>query len=113
VAIADQKANRSLGFINATLYLFGFFPNSSPMLHDVTSGNNSVVEQDVNGLDVAVNGFKAGHKWDATTGLGSPKADQVVNFLTLFTSDNDARKAIHNSGPGGARHSGRHQVRNH
>ena len=113
VAIADQKANRSLGFINATLYLFGFFPNSSAMFHDVTSGNNSVVEQDVNGLDVAVNGFKAGHKWDATTGLGSPKADQVVNFLTLFTSDNDARKAIHNSGPGGARHSGRHQVRNH
>ena len=28
VAIADQKANRSLGFINATLYLFSLFPKT-------------------------------------------------------------------------------------
>ncbi len=79
----------------------------------MTRGNNSVVEQDVNGLDVAVTGFKAGRKWDATTGLGSPKADQVVNFLTLFTSDSDAKQAMNNSGPSGSRRSGRHKVRNH
>ena len=24
------------------------------------------------------------HRWDATTGLGSPRADNLVNFLTRF-----------------------------
>jgi subtilase family serine protease len=114
VAIADQKAKRSLGFINATLYLFSLFPkNYSAMFHDVTSGNNTVTEPDANGKDVTVNGFDAGTKWDATTGLGSPKTDQVVNFLTLFTSDNDANQAMNNSDPSGNHHSGRHKVRAH
>jgi subtilase family serine protease len=114
VAIADQKANRSLGFINATLYLFSLFPKNYPaMFHDVTSGNNTVTEPDANDNDVTVNGFNAGTKWDATTGLGSPKTDQVVNFLTLFTSDNDASQAMNNSDPSGSHHSGRHKVHAH
>jgi subtilase family serine protease len=63
VAIADQKAKRSLGFINATLYLFSLFPkNYSAMFHDVTSGNNTVTEPDANGNDVTVNGFNAGKR---------------------------------------------------
>jgi subtilase family serine protease len=114
VAIADQQAKRSLGFINATLYLFSLFPkNYSAMFHDVTSGNNTVTEPDANGNDVTVNGFNAGTKWDATTGLGSPKTDQVVDFLTLFTSDNDANQAMNNSDPSGNHHFGRHKVRAH
>lgn len=112
VAIADQKAKRGLGFINATLYLFSLLPkNYSTMFHDVTSGNNTVTEQDVNNNDVTVQGFNAGSKWDATTGLGSPKADQVVNFLTVFTSDTDANQAMNNSDPGSSHHFGRHRVR--
>ena len=114
VAIADQKAKRSLGFINATLYVFSLFPkNYSAMFHDVTSGNNTVTEPDADGNNVTVKGFNAGTKWDATTGLGSPKTDQVVNFLTLFTSDNDANQAMTNSDPSGSHHFGRHKMRAH
>jgi subtilase family serine protease len=114
VAIADQKAKRSLGFINATLYLFSLFPqNYSAMFHDVTKGNNTVTEPDANGDPVKVNGFSARTKWDATTGLGSPKTDQLVNFLTVFTSDDDANQAMNNSDPSGNHHFGRHRMRTH
>jgi len=114
VALADQKANRALGFINATLYLVSLIPQGySAMFHDVTKGNNSVVEQDSDGNNVKVLGFNAGKQWDATTGLGSPKADQVVNFLTVFTSDSDAGQAMNNSAPGSTRRSGRQKMRVH
>jgi hypothetical protein len=62
---------------------------------------------------VRVQGFNAGNKWDATTGLGSPKADQVVNFLTLFTSDSDASQAMNNSAPSSTHRSGHHKMRTH
>jgi len=52
--------------------------------------------------------FKAGPGWDVTTGMGSPKADQVVNFLTLFTSDSDAYQAMNNSDPSATQHGGHH-----
>ena len=114
VAIADQGARRSLGFVNATLYLFSLFPkNYSAMFHDVTSGTNSAVEYDALGNPVTVLGFNAGTKWDATTGLGSPKADQVLNFLTLFTSDTYGNQAIKNSNPNATGRFGRHDVRAH
>ena len=79
----------------------------------MTSGDNSVLEEDADGNPVLVTGFNAGRKWDATTGLGSPKANQIVNVLTLFTSDRDARQAMNNSGPSGPRRSGHHRMRNH
>jgi len=114
VAIAGQKAERRLGFINATLYLFSAFPKTySAQFNDVTRGNNSILEEDSDGNPVAITGFNAGIKWDAATGLGSPKADQVVSFLTLFTSDSDAKQAMNNSGPSGSHRSGHHRVRNH
>jgi subtilase family serine protease len=114
VAIADQKAGRGLGFVNATFYLFSLFPSGySAMFHDVTSGNNSVIEPDINNNNVAVQGFNAGTKWDATTGLGSPKADQVFNFLTLFTSSADGSQAIKNSDPNASGRLGHHEVRSH
>lgn len=114
VAIAGQKARRSLGFINGTLYLFSAFQKTySAQFHDVTSGDNSILEEDADGNPVPITGFNAGTKWDATTGLGSPKADQLVNFLTLFTSDSDAHQAMNNSGPSGSHRFGRHKVRNH
>ena len=113
-AIADQKAGRRLGFINAALYLYSLFPKGySTLFHDVTSGNNSVVEYDINKNPEAVQGFSAGTGWDATTGLGSPKADQLVSFLTRFTSDNDGNQAIRNSDPSGNGGSGRHHVDPH
>jgi hypothetical protein len=31
-----------------------------------------------------VAGFNAGHGWDATTSLGTPKADVLVPYLAIF-----------------------------
>jgi subtilase family serine protease len=100
MAIADQKAGKRLGFINAALYLYtALLPKYVTLFHDITSGNNSVVEVDSDNNPVAIQGFNAGKGWDATTGLGSPKADQLVNFLIKFTSDNDGALAVQNSAP--------------
>jgi len=104
-AIADQKAGRRLGFINAALYLYSPFPSGhSKLFHDVTSGDNSAV---------GVSGFSAGVGWDATTGLGSPRADQLVNFLARFTSDSDGSLAIQSSDPHASGRSGNHRVGPH
>ena len=113
-AIADQKAGRRLGFINAALYLYSLFPSTySKLFHDVTTGNNSVVEFDVNNNPVPVPGFNAGTGWDATTGLGSPRADTLVNFLTRFTSWSDGNQAVQSTDPSLNGHSGHHQVGPH
>jgi subtilase family serine protease len=94
LAIADQKAGYDLGFINTALYHIGQAPpHYSASFFDVTSGNNSVVE------NVAVQGFNAGLGWDATTGLGSPTTDQLVNYLLQFVSPGDGVAAVAESKP--------------
>jgi subtilase family serine protease len=91
LAIANQKAINSLGFINRALYQIGQSGGKSRVsLHDVISGNNSVP---------GVQGFNAGEGWDATTGLGSPTADQLVDFLIKIVSPNDGPDAIKDSMP--------------
>ena len=108
VAIADQKAGHSLGFINMALYLNAINKKTyATDFHDITSGNNSVVE---NG--VAVTGYNAGPGWDATTGLGSPVADQLVNALMSAVSAADGRTASQIAGPNGD-HSGHGHVFTH
>jgi subtilase family serine protease len=57
------------GDINPLLYLF--VSHANHVFHDITTGNNSVVEQDANGNAVTINGFPATRGWDAVTGLGS------------------------------------------
>ena len=106
IAIADQKAGKRLGFINAALYLYSLFPSKyAALFHDVTSGNNTNVELDASNNPYTIQGFNAGPGWDATTGLGSPKADQLVAFLTKFTSDNDGNQAVNNTDPENDGHS--------
>ena len=113
-AIADQKAGHRLGFINAALYLYSLLPKIYSMnFHDVTSGNNSVVEVDSSNNNVPVQGFNAGPRWDATTGLGSPNAAQLVDFLTKFTFDNDANQAMSGAGPLAGGHFGHGWLRPH
>jgi subtilase family serine protease len=85
-AIADQMAHHRLGQINDELYDLGdshFFSNLG--YHDVTAGQNGVTEPDSDGNPVTISGFKAKHGWDATTGLGSPKADKLVPALVLLS----------------------------
>ena len=90
-AIADQKAGQSLGFINKALYHIGQSkPHYAASFFDVTSGNNSAF---------GVPGFSAGPGWDATTGLGSPTTDHLVDYLAQFVSPGDGTSAIAGSKP--------------
>ena len=96
LAIADQKAGHNLGFINRALYTIG--QNSAPYaasFKDITSGDNSV------GAPFNIPGFGANPGWDASTGLGSPTADQLVNYLLAYVSTGDGVAAIAGSQPRG------------
>ena len=100
LSIADQKAGYGLGFINRALYHIGQArQHYSASFFDVTSGNNSVVELDASNNPVSVQGFEAGVGWDPTTGLGSPSAEQLVDYLIRFTSAGDGDAAIAGSKP--------------
>jgi subtilase family serine protease len=108
LAIAGQKAGHNLGFANLALYLIGLNKKTyAADFHDITSGNNSVVE------DVSVTGYNAGSGWDATTGFGSPAASQLVNDLVKTVSVGDALTASKTAGPSGNNHTGHGKVFTH
>jgi hypothetical protein len=67
-------------------------------LNDVSSGTNSVVEPDVGGNPVAVQGYNAEAGWDPATGLGSPVGDKLVNDLVQFVAPGDGTAAVAGSG---------------
>jgi len=72
IALADQDAGRSLGFINPALYNIGRGASYHQAFHDVTSGNNTVA---------ASTGYEAAPGWDPVTGWGSPNAQVLVPLL--------------------------------
>jgi subtilase family serine protease len=100
-AIANQRAGRPLGFLNAALYQIGMVKRAYPAsFHDVQSGNNSVVELGfIDNTSVSISGFTAGTGWDATTGTGSPVDGGLVNYLTRYVSPGDGDAAIATSTP--------------
>jgi hypothetical protein len=68
MALIDQKAEESLGFINPIIY--SILDNSSEYskaFHDITVGNNNP--------DSATEG------WDPLTGVGSPNLAELANYL--------------------------------
>ncbi len=67
IAIADQMAGKSLGFLNPALYQL-----ADKGFHDITNGDNS--------LD-GVPGFQAGPGWDMATGWGTPDAAVLLPLL--------------------------------
>ncbi|HEU5230412.1 MAG TPA: S53 family peptidase [Ktedonobacteraceae bacterium] len=87
IALGDQMAGHRLGFINNTLYRIGSIDADD--MHDITVGNNSVQEPDSTGTLVSVSGFNAHKGWDATTGLGTPKVNQLIPLLVRLKSDRD------------------------
>jgi subtilase family serine protease len=101
-AIANQLAGKRLGYLNAAFYQIRQTPpNYGPSFHDITSGDNSALELDASDNVVAVSGFAAGTAWDATTGVGSPKASALVYRMIQMVSPGDAAAAIATSEPHG------------
>jgi kumamolisin len=68
IAVANQKLNKRLGFVNPSLYSSLTFNGTNKPFHDITSGNNGYYSA------------KAG--WDACTGLGSPNVQNLISYLT-------------------------------
>lgn len=102
LAIGDQIAGKRLGYLNAAFYqLRQTPPNYGPSFHDITSGNNSVIETDALNHDVVIGGFVAGTAWDGSTGIGSPKVDGLVARLIQRVSPGDGVAAIATSKPHG------------
>ncbi len=76
IAIANQMAGNSLGFINTALYKMAMTSHYAQDFHDITVGNN-----DVNYKGVTVPGYVAVHGWDPVTGLGTPNAEKLLPDL--------------------------------
>ncbi len=76
-ADADQMAHHDIGNINDNLYGFALLPHLyHSVFNDVTVGNNDVA-------DLGGAGFDAGRGWDPVTGLGTPRAQNLVPALAF------------------------------
>jgi len=80
VALANQKARRSLGFINPAIYHIAQSPLYRAAFHDVTVGDNSVDYP-----TGSVTGYHATPGWDPATGWGSPNATVLVPLLAALS----------------------------
>jgi len=78
VALADQEAGHSLGFINPALYALS--AEHAPGIVDVTKGNNTVSFIQDNHL-VTVQGYHAGPGYDLASGVGTVNAALFVPEL--------------------------------
>lgn len=63
IVLLNQKLNRRLGFVNATLYKL----THTGGFRDITAGNNGA--------------YSAGQGWDPCTGLGSPMGNQLLQAV--------------------------------
>jgi subtilase family serine protease len=76
IALADQAAGHHLGFVNPAIYAIARSPAHRLALHDVVTGDNSVLWP----TRVFI-GYRAGAGWDPVTGWGSPNAQILVPLL--------------------------------
>jgi len=74
VALANQVAGRPLGFINPALYKLAASSSYARDFRDVTAGDNTNSQTNVQG-------YPAVAGWDPVTGLGAPRADNLVPDL--------------------------------
>ena len=100
VAIANQKAQGRLGFLNPAIYKIGKKKTYLTSFNDITSGTNSAGEFDAFGNLVIVIGFDAGLGWDATTGIGSPIAVSLVDLLIQNVDQGDVQQGEQTSDGG-------------
>jgi subtilase family serine protease len=78
VALTDQVARHSVGFINPALYALS--AEHAPGLVDVTQGNNTVGFTQ-NGTLYTVQGYSAGRGYDLASGVGTVNAALFVPEL--------------------------------
>ncbi len=76
IAIGDQMAGRSLGFINPALYKLASTDAYKRDFRSITSGNNT---------SGSVKGYAAGPGWNAVTGLGTPDVENLLPDLIAAT----------------------------
>ncbi|GAC1647524.1 MAG: S53 family peptidase [Ktedonobacteraceae bacterium] len=81
VALADQVAGESLGFLNPTIYRIGRSSSYTSAFHDIIFGNNTFVFMDAQGNTKVVQGYNTNKGWDAVTGWGSPIVARLVGLL--------------------------------
>lgn len=74
-ALANQLAGHPIGALNTQLYSLARGRNAGTMFNDVIVGDNTFHGP------VTVDGFPAGPGWDASTGLGTPRADTLIPRL--------------------------------
>jgi subtilase family serine protease len=76
IAVADQYAGHSLGFVNPALYRIARGSRYHQAFHDIIKGDTTVKFP-----PKTFQGYKAVPGWDAATGLGSPDASVLVPLL--------------------------------
>jgi subtilase family serine protease len=76
IALADQEAGHSLGFVNPAIYRIARGPLYHKAFHDITTGNNTAISD-----GVTITGYQAGPGWDPVTGWGTPDAQVLIPLL--------------------------------
>jgi subtilase family serine protease len=82
IALADQYAQRHLGFVNPAIYQIARSSQYHQAFHDVTAGNSNTVEFP----PTTITGYRAGPGWDPVTGWGSPDAQVLIPLLARYAA---------------------------
>jgi subtilase family serine protease len=82
IALADQYAQRHLGFVNPAIYQIARSSQYHQAFHDVTAGNSNTAEFP----PTTITGYRAGQGWDPVTGWGSPDAQILVPLLARYAT---------------------------
>jgi subtilase family serine protease len=80
IALADQYAQRHLGFVNPAIYQIARGPQYHQAFHDVTAGSSNTAEFP----PTTITGYRAAPGWDPVTGWGSPDAQVLVPLLARY-----------------------------
>jgi subtilase family serine protease len=82
IALADQYAQRHLGFVNPAIYQIARSSQYQQAFHDVTAGNSNTAEFP----PTTITGYRAGPGWDPVTGWGSPDAQVLIPLLAQYAT---------------------------
>jgi subtilase family serine protease len=97
VAIADQIAGKSLGWINPQLYLLGYLHSvgiDAAGIQDVVAGDNHFTFEDAAGHLITVPGFPTRTGYDMSTGWGTVDANKFCRELARLGGEPaDSQKA--------------------